>query len=361
MEIRQARPDLHPVSQERQSSEENIQEKAAKEQPALTRFLPHELQAKLENARAGGEMVGERRVVTMLFCDIQDSTTLAEGLDPEIWTEAINGAFEFMIKPVYKYEGTVARLMGDSILAFFGAPIAHEDDPQRAILAGLEIIQGIGPYQEKAAADYGLKIDVRVGINTGPVVVGAVGSDLRMEYSAMGDAINLAARMEQTAAPNTVQVAHDTYRLVAPLFDFEDLGLLELKGKSKPVPAYRALGQKTDPGRLRGIEGLDAPLIGRQEEESRLRDSAEALRRGVGGLVFLFGEAGLGKSRLISELRLNLERANGSSITWYETASLSYEISQPYSLIRRLVRRAAGISSSDPTGEIRTKLSDLAS
>lgn len=192
--------------------------------PQLDRFLPPELATKLKQARATGAMQGERRVVTMLFCDVKGSTAAAEQLDPEEWTEIINGAFEQMIQPVYKYEGTVARLIGDAILAFFGAPIAHEDDPQRAILAGLEIVEGFGAYQELTFARYGLRISARVGINTGLVVVGAVGSDLRMEYTAMGDAINLAARMEQTAEPGTVQVAEDTFRLAEPIFDFESLG-----------------------------------------------------------------------------------------------------------------------------------------
>ena len=177
-------------------------------------------------------MVGERRVVTMLFCDVKGSTAAAEVLDPEEWTDIINGAFEHMIKPVYKYEGIVARLMGDAILAFFGAPIAHEDDPQRAVLTGLEIVALFKAYQEQTLERYGIGITVRVGINTGLVVVGAVGSDLRMEYTAMGDAINLAARMEQTAEPGTVQIAEPTYRLVKPLFDFAELGGVEVKGKS---------------------------------------------------------------------------------------------------------------------------------
>ena len=138
-----------------------------------------------------------------------------------------------MVRPIYKYEGTVARLMGDGLLAFFGAPIAHEDDPRRAVLAGLSIVEGIRAYRAglpPAAAE----LDVRVGINTGLVVVGAVGSDLRLEYSAIGDAINLAARMEQTAAPGTVQIAEDTYRLVAGQFEVEPLGPIAVKGKAAP-------------------------------------------------------------------------------------------------------------------------------
>ena len=161
----------------------------AKTPPAesrLQQFIPKELLAKLESARTGGGMEGERRVVTMLFCDVKGSTAAASGMDPEEWAEIINEAFEQMIPPIYKYEGTVARLMGDGILAFFGAPIAHEDDPQRAVLAGLEILDG---FRRSPIHNSQFSLSVRVGINTGLVVVGAVGSDMRMEYTALGDAM----------------------------------------------------------------------------------------------------------------------------------------------------------------------------
>jgi class 3 adenylate cyclase len=168
-------------------------------QALLQQYIPKELLTKLEAARAGGGTQGERRIVTMLFCDVAGSTAAAGKLDPEEWAEVMNGAFEHLIAPVYQYEGTLARLMGDAILAFFGAPVAHEDDPQRAVMAGLDILDGIQPYKEEVRARWGLDFEVRVGINTGLVVVGEVGSDLRMEYTALGDAINVAARMEQTA------------------------------------------------------------------------------------------------------------------------------------------------------------------
>src|SRR6185503_7482343 len=131
----------------------------------LHQYIPEELMKKLQAARDKGGMVGERRVVTMLFCDLKGSTAAAEGLDPEDWTEIMNGAFAQMIKPVYQYEGTIARLMGDALLAFFGAPIAHEDDPRRAILAGLDIVEAIKPFREQIRGKYGVDFDVRVGIN----------------------------------------------------------------------------------------------------------------------------------------------------------------------------------------------------
>ena len=330
---------------------------ASSSQPHLDQYIPKELLSKLETAHAGGGMQGERRIVTMLFCDVKGSTAAAELLDPEEWTEIINGAFEYMIKPVYKYEGTVARLMGDGILAFFGAPIAHEDDPNRAVLTGLEIVTGLSPYRKKILEKWDVDLNVRVGINTGLVVVGAVGSDLRMEYTAMGNAINLAARMEQTAAPGTVQITHDTYKLVAPSFEFKKLESVTIKGKEEPVPAYQVLGRNTSPSRLRGIEGLEADLVGRSQEMTRLQSIISDLERGIGGVLCLLGGAGLGKTRLIQELKGGI--ATESIIEWYDIASLSYETTLPYALFQRLIRRILGIKIGDDTNQFWEKIQTL--
>lgn len=299
---------------------------------------------KLESARASGGMEGERRIVTMLFADVKGSTAAASQLDPEEWAEIINGAFEQMIRPVYRYEGTVARLMGDGLLAFFGAPIAHEDDPRRAILAGLGMVEAMRAYRQQMQQQWGIDFDVRVGINTGLVVVGAVGSDLRMEYSALGDAINVAARMEQTAQPGTVQITEATHRLVAPLFDCEALGAVEVKGKVEPINTYRVVRSKPQPGSLRGIRGLRSVLVGRDLERTRLQAVIDDLHVGRGSVVSIIGEAGLGKSRLVAEVRDTLAQSPQASIQWMEGRSLSYETTTPYAPFIGILNHCLGLT-----------------
>ena len=300
---------------------------------------------------------GERRVVTILFCDVKGSTSLAESLDPEEWAEIMNEAFGYLIRPVYRYDGNVARLMGDAILAFFGAPVAHEDDPQRAVLAGLEIVSGIREFHEWVRRRRGLEFDVRVGIHTGLVVVGEIGNDLAMEYTAMGDAVNLAARIEQTAEPGSVLISDDTYRLVAPLFEAEPLGELELRGKRLPVPVLRVLGLKDHPGSLRGLSGLAAPLVGREVEIRLLRGAADQARRGQGRIVCLTGEAGLGKSRLIDELRQAWQASTRAGFpTWREGRLVTHTSAQPYAAFQALVRSLCAVDSSDSPEVVQGKL-----
>jgi class 3 adenylate cyclase/tetratricopeptide (TPR) repeat protein len=301
---------------------------------------------------------GERRVVTVLFCDIAGSTALAESMDPEAWTAIMNTAFDYLIEPVERFGGTVARLMGDAILAFFGAPVAHEDDPQRAVLAGLAIVENIAPYREKLRADSGLDFNVRVGINTGLAVVGDVGSETAGEYTAMGDAVNLAARMEQTAAPGTVQIAQDTFTLVAPLFDFKALGGITVKGKREPVLAYRVLGRKSEPASLRGLsaQGLSSPLVGRDEQLQSAKRVFERLSSGQGGILAILGEAGIGKTRLIAELQRAtpsaLPEPNQSNpafkpIRWLEGQTLSYSQTISYWPFQQILLGYTGINDDD--------------
>ncbi|MGD2078944.1 MAG: adenylate/guanylate cyclase domain-containing protein, partial [Chloroflexota bacterium] len=306
--------------------------------------------------RAGRGVSGERRVITMLFCDVVDSTGMAEQLDAEEWAEIMNEAFEYLLAPVYRYEGTIARLQGDGFLAFFGAPVAHEDDPVRAVLSGLEIHEELALFRREIHEDYGLDFNVRVGINTGSVVVGDIGSEQALEYTAMGDAINLAARMEATAAPGTVQISEHTYRLVAPLFKVEPLGEIDVKGKEEPVASYRVIARKDQPGSLRGIEGLDAPLVGRDEEIAELLNRLDALRTGEGQIVFLIGEAGLGKSRLLREMAQQWCLQPGAERHWTSVQGISYEIGRPYSLFYQHMRNYLGIGAGDTADEVREKI-----
>jgi class 3 adenylate cyclase/tetratricopeptide (TPR) repeat protein len=351
----------HPVSADTSSSQPTP---ASPTSPTSTeqliqRYLPKELLAKLENARASHLMSGERRVVTILFCDVQGSTAAAARLDPEEWAEIINGAFKHMIQPIYQYEGTVARLQGDGILAFFGAPIAHEDDPERAVLAGLQIIQALTPYREGVSRQWGIDLSVRVGINTGLVVVGEVGSDLRVEYTALGDAINLAARMEQNAFPGTVLVAETTYRLVAPLFEVDMVEGLEIKGYSEPLTAYRPVRRKEQPGSLRGLAGLSAPLIGREQQMQVLWSGYEQLKQGRGQIISVIGEAGLGKSRLIDEFSQALQ-AKDPTVQWLEGHTRSYQSNLPFApfidLLARFFNQQPGTSQSITYPQILNRL-----
>lgn len=308
-----------------------------------TRYLPPEMLTKIREARATNTMRGERRTVTMLFADIKGSTAAAEQLDPEDWTEIINGAFEHLIAPVYRYEGTLARLLGDAVLAFFGAPIAHEDDPVRAVRAGLEITEAMESYKVKILERWRISIDVRVGINTGLVVVGEVGSDLRVEYTALGDAVNVAARMEQTAEPGTVRVTADTWTLVADHFDGEEIGPVEVKGKSEPVTAVRVVCKRTA-----AVEGAEEHrLLGRSDETASLAALRERLMGASGWIASVIGEAGVGKSELLRGFRqetaetLPTAFAHGQpgDLGWMGAFTESYDASIPYATIRNLLRR----------------------
>jgi len=337
---------------------------------ALERLVPKEFAERLLATR--GQVEAERRMVTILFSDVKGSTAMAEDLDPEEVMEIMNGAFDVLIKPVYRYEGTLARLMGDAILAFFGAPIAHEDDPERACRAALEIIEGAKLYAAKLEEERGITgFNVRVGINTGLVVVGEVGSDLRVEYTAMGDAINLAARMESTAQPGTVLITENTHKLIAALFETEGLGPIEVKGKAEAISVYRVLAAKEVPGKVRGIAGLESPLVGREAEFAALQESMERLQAGVGGIVTLVGEAGLGKSRLVAELRKQAVGAippphrpaqtGWSPPHWVEGRCLSYGTSIAYQLWMDVLRGLLGVTAEASPEAVRETLRERVS
>lgn len=317
---------------------------------ALRRAAPSSVASKILSARE--RMEGERKLVTALFTDIVGSTALAERLDPESWAEIVSAAHQIVSQAVYRFEGTIAQLLGDGVLSFFGAPLAHEDDPERAIRAALEIRRAMGEYAAALQADEGVEeFRVRIGINTGLVVVGQIGSDLHMEYLAVGDTVNLAARMQSAAEPNEIMITGNTHRMVPNLFEVEDRGEIHVKGKAEPVHAFCVLAERKGAVRLRGIEGLASPLVGRQREMSTLGRVWTELQQGHGGIVSIIGEAGLGKSRLVTEWREQSQRSGeGHEVRWIEGRCLSYGHSIAHHLSTAILRGLIG-SGPDATEE----------
>jgi class 3 adenylate cyclase len=302
-----------------------------------------------------GALVGERRIVTALFCDVVNSTSLAERLDPEEWTEFMNGVFQVLTAPVQRYEGTVGKLLGDGMLAFFGAPTAHEDDPQRAVLAALDMMEGVEVLRPQAQRDFDFDLKIRIGINTGHVVVADVGGAAAMETTAMGEAVNVAARMEQTAKPGTIQISGDTYHRIGSQFEIEALGEISVKGKTDPVPIYRVHGLAAERGRDRGIAGISAPLTGRDREFQILKQAADQLRQGRGSIVCLIGEAGLGKSRLLAEFK-DYWFKDALPQQWQEMAGIPYDASRPFGLFQNYARGMFGVELDDTAEEIHRKV-----
>jgi class 3 adenylate cyclase len=316
---------------------------------------PAPLITKMRTAR----LTGERKPVTALFADVVGSTTLAEQMDPEDWTAMINEAFDLMSRAVFRYEGTIAQLQGDAMLAFFGAPVAHEDDPERAIFAALDMLEATAEFAAQLKATHGIDFQIRAGINSGPVMVGNVGSDLRYEYTALGDAVNVAARMQTAARPGTILVTEMTRRLTGDTFDLEDLGEIEVKGKTEPIHVFRVLGRKADPARRRGLAsvGLDSPMVGREEQLRRLTALLDVVGAGRGRVAFVIGEPGIGKSRLLAELK-RAALAPPSTIQWVEGRCVSYGRTLPYHLLIDLIRSMLGIPFSATDDEARARLDD---
>ncbi|HEV2514424.1 MAG TPA: adenylate/guanylate cyclase domain-containing protein [Devosia sp.] len=299
---------------------------------------------------------GERRFATVLFADVARSTTIAEQMDPEDWAGIMHGAFAFMNAAVSHYGGTVSRLMGDAVLALFGAPVAHEDDAERAVRAGLEMQDAAMRYATGIKQQHGVDFDLRVGINTGTAVLAFVGDAIKTEYTALGDAANVAARLQSAAEPGTVLISADTHKLVHALFDFRPRGRIDMKGKTEAVECYEVTGIKAVPEATRGLAGLSSPLVGREREIGLLRDRLVDLTMGIGSVVAVVGEAGLGKSRLLAELRHLRDALPEPRPIWRETRAISYGQAIPYYPWRQLGRVIVGADDMDAAPAVREKI-----
>ena len=303
-------------------------------------YTPRHLAEKILTSRSALE--GERKRVTVLFCDIADSTGLAQRLGPDAMHALLDEFFQLALAEVHRYEGTVNQFLGDGFMALFGAPIAHEDDARRAVRAALAIRRGLGRRQAALATDSGAELAVRMGLNTGLVVVGSIGDNLRMDYTAIGDTTNLAARLQGLAPPGAIYISEASYRAVRDVIDCEPQGRLTVKGKAEPVPVFAVTGPTAGPAGPPAERARPPrpPLVGRAAELATLRGCLDRLGAGHGGVVAIQGEAGIGKSRLVAEAR---SMASERGIRWLEGRSLSAGDTPSYAPFLEILRAHFGL------------------
>jgi class 3 adenylate cyclase/tetratricopeptide (TPR) repeat protein len=320
--------------------------------PTPDSYTPRHLADKILTSRSALE--GERKQVTVLFADLKGSVDLSGSLDPEEWHEVMNGFFALLSDGVHRFEGTINQFTGDGIMALFGAPIAHEDHAHRACYAALYLREELRRFTEELKRSRGIGLSVRMGLNSGEVVVGRIGDDLRMDYTAHGQTVGLADRMQQLADPGTIYVSDATAGLVTGFLELRDLGEFELKGAREPVRVYElerqgALRTRLDLSRSRGL----SRFIGRETEMKTLEEALASTLRGQGRIVAARGEAGIGKSRLFYEL---LERCRTQGIEVHSTHGVPYGKAVPLQPILELFRSYFGMHEEDPPAEARRKI-----
>ena len=315
-------------------------------------YTPKHLAERILTSRAALE--GERKQVTVLFADLKGSMEVLADRDPEEARKILDPVLELMMEAVHRYEGMVNQVMGDGIMALFGAPLALEDHAVRACYAALRMQESVKRYAEGVRRVEGVAIHIRVGLNSGEVVVRSVGSDLHMDYSAVGQTTHLAGRMEQMATPGSIWLTFDTLRHAEGYMDVKSLGPVPVKGLAAPIEIYELLGARAVRSRLQAVaaRGLTG-FVGRDAELAELRRGAERALASHGQLVAVVGEPGVGKSRLIAEFcQMRLSR------TWHviEAGTASYAQSTPYLAVTWLVRACLQIEDSDDAGKIRDKI-----
>jgi class 3 adenylate cyclase/tetratricopeptide (TPR) repeat protein len=317
-------------------------------------YTPKHLVDKILTTRSS--IKGERKLVTVMFADVADFTSLSEKLDPEEVHQIMDGCFEILMDEIHKYEGTINQFTGDGVMALFGAPVAHEDHAQRACHAALSIQEHVSSYGEKVRKESSVNFKMRIGVNSGPVVVGSIGDDLRIDYTAVGDTTNLASRMESMARPGAVLIADPTRRLVEDFFQLRPLGRMAVKGKSEPQEVFELIGTGDAATRMQAsiARGL-TKFIGRKNSMSALMDAYDKAKEGSGQAVGIVGEAGVGKSRLLLEFRNRLAQDES---TYLEGRCLHYGGAMPYLPILDILRSYFEIKEEDRESVIRKKLEE---
>jgi adenylate cyclase len=303
----------------------------------------------------------DRRQVTVLFADLSGFTTLAERLDPEVVRAFQNGLFETLAGAVSRYDGFVEKFVGDAVLAVFGAPVAHEDDPERACDAALEMLAQARALGRDWESRLGQPVRLHVAVHTGPVVAGHLGGAAAAAYAVTGDTVNVAARLLSAAEAGDVLVSDATQALVRHRFALEPAGELSLKGKTEPIAVHRLLGARTERRSARGLTaiGLASPFVGRRDELDQLLAAFDRMRRGQAQVVSLVGEAGIGKSRLIAELLAQLERDGRLANVAVRRAACSSLGEPTYGVFGALFREGYDIAPGDSLEVARRKLVDV--
>lgn len=321
--------------------------------PLLSRFCD-ECGRRLEEVLEAEEKVAEaeRKYVTVLFSDLSGYTEMSEKLDPEEVKEITSRIFSKVSQVISKYEGFVEKFVGDAVMALFGVPSAHEDDPIRAIKAAIEIHERVNAKNPEVQKIIGQPISMHTGINTGLVVTGEVDVE-KGTHGVAGDTINFASRLQDVAKPGEILVARETWRQSEGFFDFEKLKPVKLKGKTEAVQVFKVVSAKEFPVRTHRISGLRAELIGRKIEMSQLQEAVSRLLEGKGTVFGIIGDAGTGKSRLIEEFRRTLDL---KEIQWREGHAYPYTQNIPYSPLIDLLSRALRIKEGDPPGAVRKKV-----
>lgn len=321
---------------------------AAPDRPTL--YTPAHLARELLDKRSFAE--GERKVVSVLFCDIVGSTALAQRLGPERMHATLNRFFEVALARVHHYEGTVNQFLGDGFMALFGAPIAHEDHELRAVLAALDMVGSVGheaPRVEHGIADF----VVRVGINSGAVVVGTLGDDLRQDYTAIGDVTHVASRLQSLAAPGSILVGEAIYRAVRGQIECRDVGPRNIKGHSGSVPTYQVLRQRSGASPRRAAVPSAPAYAGRPAELALCTSCIDRVAAGAGAILGIVGEAGIGKTRLLEEARRSCAP---SRVRWVVVAAVSFGRTLSLSPFLDLLRQCFGISLDDTEDAAHAKL-----
>lgn len=317
----------------------------------IQRYLPKGITERILAQRE--KIEGERKQVTVMFCDMEGFTALVNRLGPEEAYSTMDQIYEILIHKVHDFEGTVNEMTGDGIMALFGAPIALEDAPQRALWSALSIHREMAKFNDQKKGI--MPITMRIGIHTGPVVVGSLGNDLRVEFKAVGDTVNLASRMEGLAESETTYVTEETFRLTEGLFDFEAIGKKVVKGKEEAIPVYKVLSGKEDMYRPRlGSERMIySGMVGRDNELDRLELQVMKAINGEGSIVNIVGEAGIGKSRLVAELK---KREVMKRVTLFEGRAISIGRNLSFHPIIDLFKQWARIREDDSEAAVFGKL-----